>query len=121
VDSERADQSPGGAPLEFGVEAMLEADRQMLQVRELLFGEFARQTESRLARMEARIDEIENRFGKRLDALHARLDAFAEQVDTDRRGVVEELSLGVAELSERVRAIGRLRTELSASPGREQR
>lgn len=80
-------------------------DDKMDQVRELLFGEYQRQSEARLALMEARIRELEMTFQRRLDALENRLEQVASRVDAEQRATVEELGRGIADLGERIRRI----------------
>lgn len=78
-------------------------DDRMDQVRDLLFGEFARHNNARLLALEARQRDLEAIVAARLDALHARLDAFGAQLDASQRSAFEELSLGLGELADRVR------------------
>ncbi len=78
-------------------------DDRMEQVRDLLFGEFARVSNARIAALEARQKELEGALAARLDAIHARLDALGAQVDAAHRSAFEELSLGLGELADRIR------------------
>ncbi len=81
------------------------SDEKMDQVRELLFGEFEKQTEMRVSALEARLRELEHSIQRRFDALEARLDALSGETEANQRTAVQEISAGLAELSER---IGRL-------------
>jgi hypothetical protein len=72
------------------------ADVQMDQIRDLLFGEFRKQFDARLAVIEARVDTIERR-----------LDAALATGETERRATLDELSRGVAALGEHIRRIPR--------------
>jgi len=85
--------SHGGRPL---------SDEKMSQVRELLFGEFEKQTEIRVTELEARVRELESDLNGRLDALAARLEGLAGEVDTSQRSAHEELANGLQELAQRV-------------------
>lgn len=78
-------------------------DEKMEQVRELLFGDFQRQSEARLAMLEARIRELELAVHHRLDAMQGRVEQLAGQAEADQRAAFEELSRGIAELGERIR------------------
>lgn len=78
-------------------------DEKMDQVRELLFGEYQRQSEARLALLEARIRELELAFHRRLDAIEQRVEQIAGKVDTEHRAAFDELGRGIADLGERVR------------------
>ena len=81
----------------------LPADDKMDQVRELLFGEYQRQSEARMALLEARIRELELGFQRRLDAMESRMEGIASKVDADNRAAFDELARGIADLGERVR------------------
>ena len=71
-------------------------DKQMDQVRELLFGEMRREFESRLAVIDTRIG-----------ALEARFDAMSSQIDADRRSAFDAMAKGVGELGEQFRRLSR--------------
>lgn len=78
----------------------------MHQIRELLFGEFKRDSDARLALIEARVRELEQGMNRKLDAIQASLDALAREVTADRRRGLDQLAQGIAELGEKVRRIG---------------
>ena len=80
-------------------------DVKMDQIRELLFGEVQRQSDQRIASMEARVRELETTLHHRLDAMQARIDALAGDARDDRRSTLEELARGIAELGDRVKRI----------------
>ncbi len=80
-------------------------DEKMDQIRELLFGEYQRQSEARLALLDARIRELELGFHRRLDAIEQRLDQIAGNADAEHRAAFDELARGIADLGERVRRI----------------
>ncbi len=83
------------------------ADEKMEQIRDLLFGEFQRQSDLRINQLEARIRDLEATLGHRLDALQARFDAHAGETEAGRRTAFDELARGVQELGERIRLIPR--------------
>ena len=78
-------------------------DDKMDQIRELLIGDYQRQSEARLALLEARIRELELSLHHRLDAMQGRVEQLASQSEADRRAAFDELARGIAELSDRVR------------------
>lgn len=80
-------------------------DEKMDQVRELLFGEYQRQSEARLAMLEARIRELELSLLRRLEMLESRMEQVAGRVEADQRATLEELGRGIADLGERVRRL----------------
>ncbi|MDX2288057.1 MAG: hypothetical protein NW217_04470 [Hyphomicrobiaceae bacterium] len=82
-------------------------DEKMEQVRELLIGDLMRQTESRLATMDARIRSLEVDLGQKIDGLRARLDALAGEVAGDQRSAFDDLARGIDELGQRVRRLSR--------------
>lgn len=79
------------------------SDEKMEQVRELLLGEFEKQTERRVAELESRVRELEVGLHRRLDAMQARLEALAGEVESDQRSAHDELATGLQDLAERVR------------------
>lgn len=79
----------------------------MDQIRDLLIGDVVRQTDRRLAALEARLNELETSVGSRLTALHARLEALAGEMGADRRSTFDELAKSVLDLGERIRKISR--------------
>lgn len=82
-------------------------DEKMDQVRDLLFGDYKRQTEIQLAAMDARLRELETVVSRRLGELEARLESLGGRIGDDRRGAFEELSRSVTELGHRIREIAR--------------
>lgn len=83
------------------------ADEKMEQVRELLFGEYRRQSDLQLAAMDARLREMEAVLNRRIDELQAKVEALASRSTEERRGAFEELSRNVTELGQRIRDIAR--------------
>lgn len=79
----------------------------MQQIRELLFGEFKRDSDARLALIEARVRELEQGLHRKLDAIQARLETLGGDVAAERRQSFEQLAASVTELGERVRQIAR--------------
>lgn len=77
-------------------------DEKMEQVRELLFGDYQRQSEARLAMLEARIRELELTVHHGLEAMHERVEQLAGQTSADHRAAFEELSRGIADLGGRI-------------------
>lgn len=77
----------------------------MEQVRELLFGEFEKQTEARVRELEAKVRELEIDLNRRLDAMQARLEALSGEIDSNQRTAQEEIASGLQDLAERVRRI----------------
>lgn len=80
-------------------------DEKMDQVRELLFGEYQRQTEARMALLEARIRELELALQRRLDGIEQRVEQTAGKVDAEHRAAFDELARGITDLGERVRRL----------------
>jgi hypothetical protein len=80
-------------------------DEKMDQVRELLFGEYQRQSEARMALLEARIRELELGLQRRLDGIEQRVEQLAGKADADQRAAFDELARGLADLGERVRRL----------------
>jgi hypothetical protein len=66
----------------------------MEQIRELVLGDYRRQTDARLTRIESK-----------LDALAARLEAMSGEIDSERRTAFDALSKGVLDLGEQIRRI----------------
>lgn len=81
-------------------------DDKMQQIRELLFGEFKRDSDARLALIEARVRELEQGLHRKLDAIQARLDAISAEVGNERKRDLDQLAESIAELSTKVRKIG---------------
>ena len=89
----RAEQGPGGQ------------DDRLDQVRDLLFGEYQRQSEARLALMEVRIRELELALQRRLETLEARAEQLISKADADQRAAFDDLARGIADLGDRIRRI----------------
>lgn len=81
------------------------SDEKMEQVRELLFGEFEKETESRVVALEARVRELEVGVHRRLDAMQARMEALSGELDSSQRTAHQEIAAGLDELAERVRRV----------------
>jgi hypothetical protein len=84
------------------------SDEKMEQVRELLFGEFEKQTETRVVELEARVRELEVGLNRRLDAMEARMEALSGEMDASQLTAQQEIAGGLQELAERVRRIGNI-------------
>lgn len=82
-------------------------DDRMDQVRQLLVGDHVRDMETKMLAFEARLQDLDAVIARKLDAVSARIDALASQLDYDRRAAFSELSQGVLELSERLRAVSK--------------
>lgn len=80
-------------------------DDRLDQVRDLLFGEYQRQSEARLALMEARIRELEANLHRRLETLEQRTEQLLAKSDADQRAAFDDLARGIADLSDRVRRL----------------
>lgn len=93
------------AEFRAGSLAAAQNDEKMEQVRELLFGDYQRQSEARLAMLEARMRELELAVHHRLDAMQGRVEQLAGQAEADKRAAFDELSRCIAELGERIRRI----------------
>ena len=78
-------------------------DEKMEQIRELLFGDYQRQSEARLAMLEARVRELELAVHHRLDTMQGRMEQLAGQTGADQRAAFDELAHGIAELGDRIR------------------
>lgn len=83
-------------------------DDKMEQIRDLLYGEFKRDSDARIALVEARVRELEAGLHRKLDAIQARLDSLASDMKSDRSAAFDELASSVLELGERVRRISRV-------------
>jgi len=82
------------------------SDEKMEQVRELLFGEFEKQTEQRVMALETRVRELEVGLHRQLDAMQARIEALSGEVDASQRTTHQEIASGLQDLAERVRRVG---------------
>lgn len=85
-----------------GIAANEQFDDKMHQIRELLFGEFKRDSDARLALIEAQVRELEQGVHRKLDAIQARLDELATDVAAERRQSFDDLSRAVLELGQRI-------------------
>lgn len=77
-------------------------DEKMEQVRQLLFGDHAREVSTRFMLMEARMRDLEMNIARQLEGMSARIDALAGTTDQDRRAAFDELSRNILELGERI-------------------
>jgi hypothetical protein len=82
-------------------------DDRMEQVRQLLVGDHVREMEARMFAIEQRLRDLDGSVARKLDAVSARIDALAGQLDFDRRAAFSDLSQGILELSERIRAVSK--------------
>jgi hypothetical protein len=83
------------------------ADEKMNQVRELLIGDFLRETQARMMAMENRIHDLETGVAQRLALLNQRVEALATDHTVDRRAAFDELSKHILDLGDKIRAIPR--------------
>ena len=83
------------------------ADVEMEQIRELLVGEILRRSDTRIDKLEARLQELEAEIARGLDALSARIEAVGAETAAGQHAAFEKLSQGVVELGERIRGLGR--------------
>ena len=110
--------------LRAGQDPELRDDR-LEQVRELLFGDQARELHASIAALEQKQREIEASFeekqrnfvtsfeqgqrefqtsvSRQFDAILARIEALAGETEAERRSAFEELSRSVLDLGERIR------------------
>lgn len=77
----------------------------MEQIRDLLYGEFKRDSDARLALLEARVRELEVGMHRKLDAIQAKLESLSGEIKSGRSSDLAELARGVGELSERIHRI----------------
>lgn len=82
-------------------------DERMEQVRQLLFGDHAREVSTRFMLLEARIRDLETGVARQLEAMSARIDSLASTSEVDRRAALDELARGVHELGERIVGISK--------------
>lgn len=82
-------------------------DDRMDQIRELLYGEFKRDNDARIALLEARVRELEAGLHRKLDAITDRLERLGTEIKDDRAATFNELAASVTELGDRVRRISR--------------
>ena len=83
------------------------ADEKMEQVRELLMGDLVRRLETRIAVLEARVQEAEIGLLRQLDALEARIQSLPGVSESDRKAAFEALAGSVSDLAEQVKRIAR--------------
>jgi hypothetical protein len=83
------------------------SDNQMEQIRELLVGDILRRTEARIGTIEARLKQLEEDLGRRIDALAARIDTLGRDQTSGRQAAFEELSRSVVEMGERIRGLSK--------------
>ena len=74
----------------------------MDQIRELLVGDLVRQSEARMAALELRVREIEQKMLAGLDDLARRIEAVSNESDIKRRAAMEDLAQHVAALGESI-------------------
>ncbi len=80
-------------------------DERMDEVRELLIGDHARDTEARIAALTQRIDALETTMTRQMEGFAARLESLANDADADRRAAFQELSQHVESLAESIRSL----------------
>ena len=97
------------APYEYrnGAASGLPFDDKIQQIRELLFGEFKRDSDARLALIEAQVREVEQGLHRKLDAIQGRLDALAGTVTNERQQSFDDLAQSLSDLGRRVHEIAR--------------
>ena len=79
----------------------------MEQVRQLLFGDHAREVSTRFMLMETRLRELETGVSRQLEAISARIDALAGDTTADRRAAFEDLSRSIHELGDHIGGLAR--------------
>jgi hypothetical protein len=82
-------------------------DDKLDQIRELLYGEFKRDSDARVALIEARVRELEASLSRKLDSIQDRLDELSINLASERKQAFEQLSSSVLELGENIRRIVR--------------
>ena len=82
-------------------------DKKMDQVREILYGEFRRQSDTKVAALELRVRELELALFRRVDALQLRVDSMNGEMASERRAQFDELARSIIDLGERVKRIAR--------------
>ncbi len=92
--------------LQNGNELLEPFDDKMHQIRELLFGQFKRDSDQRLALIEARVRELEQGLHRKLDAIQAQLNVLSGDMVSERRRSFDELSRQVVALGEQIGKIG---------------
>ena len=94
--------------LRNGVSRDNNLDDKMEQIRELLYGEFKRDSDARIALIESRVRELETGLHRKLDAIQAQIEALSGGIKTEQAAAFDELSHSVLELGERIRRIPRV-------------
>jgi hypothetical protein len=79
------------------------ADAQMDQIRDLLFGEFKREIDQRLAGFDARLVDLE----RRLAAARTELASARTEDEGKRKAMLDDIARGVATLGDHVKQISR--------------
>lgn len=86
-------------------------DERLTQVRELLMGDHARDMESRMIALSARLDALEMSMMQsmmhQLDAMAAKIETLAAGADSERRQAFGELARHVEMLSDGIRSISK--------------
>ena len=82
-------------------------DDKMNQVRNLLIGDYVRESEARLAAVEMRLRDLETGISQRLTVLQQRIESLATDATIERQTAFEELARSVADLSDKIRVIAR--------------
>ena len=93
------------------------ADDKMVQIRDLLIGDFITDTHARMMALEARlrdletletrVRDLETSVQQRLSTLAQRLDTVSNEHVQDRTVAFDELSKCVLDLSDKIRSIRR--------------
>lgn len=81
----------------------------MEQMRELLFGDTKRETDKELAKLEQKLEVMRKEFAARCDALDARLAEFARDAQNGQAESLAAIGGALAELGERIKAMGEKR------------
>ena len=76
------------------------------QVRELLFGENKRATESRLDDIDRKIEVLRDDMNARFASLEARLAEQGRDTESRRPDTVEAIGLAIADLGAKIRGMG---------------
>lgn len=82
-------------------------DEKMEQVRQLLFGDHAREVSTRFMLLETRLRELETGVARQLESLSQRVEALAQNTSNDRRAAFAELAQNIQELGERIGTLSR--------------
>lgn len=79
-------------------------DPKMEQIRELLFGDVARENDARLAALEARMQALESSFTDQVNNLTRRIESMTQESNARRREAFEDVARGVLAFAESVHA-----------------